>query len=57
MSGSGLKSLLELGIKYQLNGSIDRAKTIYKEIIASYPNDGHAFHFLGVICHHEGDDV
>lgn len=44
------KKLLESALQFQKSGKFDKAETVYRNILASEPENIHALHLLGVIA-------
>ncbi len=49
------QEFLDLGIAHHTDGRLAEAEAIYRQILATHPNNPDVLHLLGVLAHHAGN--
>lgn len=52
-----MTSTLEQAIRQHKQGQLDRAKKVYRAVLAEQPDNPDALHFLGLLLHQKGDSA
>ena len=48
---------LKEAVRVHQAGDLGRAEALYKQAVAAAPDDAHALHLLGVLCHQKGQSA